>query len=890
MFDGVIEWDAEDKYDRRLKKFTSYRVGMTEDMLTSNYSSLGSQTVKNFLELERHKLVFAGDYVFISHKEREDWWIVDTAKGLFKVDDDWFAIWQDDTLLFYKDDVEIYDENFVYVTPTPEKTYENVKWVPKVVNVKDPLDQYQNHNLYFVEKIENADTIADFEYNLIRFYNDFTRDRTEFQTIRRGLGISYDPLSYNSRVAFPKITEYISLDYIWIDLYDEENDLDYAFDNEDTKLVYSYVMEYQSKQPDGLGGFVYPKDKLLVVARDGYNYDPNTNGFFYNVLEKLTDDTYDKYIFQERVVTSILEEELKRSVSSQQQDIETVFDVFVPSEGEISENNYFNFRGYWDVSTGNPPISNGSQKHGDYWLVSVQGEYNLTGINQTWGVDDVAVWNGNFEYWEKNNEIPNLTDEIQSRYKIDRTLVVLSKPEFDFVDENDNSMVTPYEKSGGMYLIKLSEIPLNIAAYTDIISVDTNAIETFGDNPFVLFSYTDKDDSRVRTIVVPMDRFTNKVFSADLTRILHKYPYENSNLTIYDVQFTDKHIIVYASDSKNTSLGTFAIIMENIGYNLPLGIRTNNMNVSYDTDLRDLTRKYQPFYRTEDADGEEIDDEEVAAFRATLQRYTPISAESENLAALVYMGYTDQKIEPESEPEQFTVTFPATGAQKDLKEQSNIKMQESLLLRVDGDPNDVNCDCSRQREILYVYDFEAMTIFYDIVNRVPDPNVYGVPSKVAVNKIDKTRDVYSRFQNVCRWESDWFEYYYDEGDTFPMRVRTKIRVNSYDQFQQFVPWGSNGILKYNWAIHFQVQYLQNDPETTIADWIDAILEETYKPIVEFDECNPVGQFYTTDLIDDGSTFPMVIVDDGSTIPNLVPAEPKDPWDVYDVPAAKISLT
>jgi len=83
-------------------------------------------------------------------------------------------------------------------------------------------------------------------------------------------------------------------------------------------------------------------------------------------------------------------------------------------------------------------------------------------------------------------------------------------------------------------------------------------------------------------------------------------------------------------------------------------------------------------------------------------------------------------------------------------------------------------------------------------------------------------------------------------------------------------------------------------EETQSSWVTAIDEEIYKPVVMYDECNPIGQFYTTSLIDDGSTFPMIPVepgstyDDGSTFP-MIPAEAQDPWDVYNIPAAKISL-
>jgi len=889
MFDGVAEYDDADQRGLRLERYTSFRVSISEDILLNNYPLMSGIIISEFMELDTHKFVLASGYVFISRKDRDDWWIVDSGvDSIHKVDETYFVLRQGSVLSFYSDTINLYDSSFDYVTPTPETTRENVEFIPQVINISDPLNEYHAHNLYFVEKVENSDTFSDFEYNLVRYNNNVALDQVGFQMVRRGLGISYDPLSYVSNAGYPRITQYVSLDYIWIDLY-EDGATTYDFDKEDAKLVYSYVMEYESKQPDGLGGFTYPKDNLLVVARDGYNYDPEGEGFYYRVISKLDSGTEDKYIFQERVVTSILREELNKSISKDVGDIKTVFDVFLLNSTTRYEDNYYTFKGYWNVSTGTGPVVVSGPDHGDYWKVDVAGTYNLNGI-KNWEVDDIIVWNDNFGYWEKNNEILDLTTTEITRYTIDRTLIALNTPEFDYIDEDDNSMVTPYEKSGGMFLVGLSSIEMDIDGYGDVYSSDSNSIETFGSDPFVMFTYKSNLDTRDKIISIKMNGFSPEVDRADITRILRQYPFQTSKISINTVEFTDKHIIVYCRDPKNTSIGSMAIVMENTGYNIPLGLRTNDMKVQYYVDFRSLTRENQPFYRVEDDDGEVIDDEEVAAFQATLERYTPINTQSETLAAVIKMGYTDQKIVATDEPEQFTVEFPSIGSSKDLKEQADKKMQERLFLRVDGDPLDVNCDCARQNDLLYVYDFEAMTIFYDIINRIPDPHIIPGLIKVPVYKKDIVRDEYSKFQDVCRWESSWFEYFYDEDDTFPMRVRTKIRVNLYEQYQSFIPWGSNGNLIYNWGIHFKVQFFDDDPTTTIIDWTDAIDEEVYKEIVEYDECNPVGQFWTTDLIDDGSTVPMVLVDEGSTFERLVPASIVAPWDAFDVPAAKISLT
>ena len=210
-------------------------------------------------------------------------------------------------------------------------------------------------------------------------------------------------------------------------------------------------------------------------------------------------------------------------------------------------------------------------------------------------------------------------------------------------------------------------------------------------------------------------------------------------------------------------------------------------------------------------------------------------------------------------------------------------------MRIDGDPANVNCNCDTQRDVLYVSNFDAMTLFYDLQTQTIDPKIYNVPSKIRVNKVGRKSDPYSQNLAVCRFESDWFNYYYDDANTLPVIVRTKIRVNLYDQFQSFVPYGGNGLLRFNWGIHFTVQYSTDDQGETLPTWVTSLDEEVYKPIVTNDECNPIGQFYTSDVIDSGSTFPTGILDESATIPTIIDLPLKDPWDVYDVPAAEISL-
>jgi len=302
--------------------------------------------------------------------------------------------------------------------------------------------------------------------------------------------------------------------------------------------------------------------------------------------------------------------------------------------------------------------------------------------------------------------------------------------------------------------------------------------------------------------------------------------------------------------------------------------------MSYDTEVRSRTRENQPWYRLYDTDGELIIDEEVQAMKDTLEIYSPINSIHDSLHALIDVGFTGQKYELDSNVDDYPVSFPnigPSGVTKQAKEQAALKLQDSLFLRRDGDPDDVNCDCSAQRELLFVYDFIPMTLFYDLETLTADPDVTGYPAKVRINRVGLQNDIFSGFEDVCRFESDYFYYSYDDGvSTAPIVVRHTIRLNLYSQYQSFIPWCSSSALRFNWGMHHYIEYLNDDPSTTIEEWTVAMDEEIYMPIQLYNECNPVGIYYTTNVVDDGSTIGC-------------PTALKSPWNVYDIPAAKISL-
>jgi hypothetical protein len=879
MFDGIIEEEDEDKNDWRLNKFTSPRIGIDEVNLKRNYpniSAIDNINITKYVELNKHKYVVAGSFLFMSEKDRDDWWIIDILDNFYKLNDDYFVVLRSDDIYLYSDNVNIYNTNYEFVAPVWTERETNVEFVPQVMNNSDKFNEYHNNNFYWIEKIDNEDdTLADYYYNLKRWHM-LSDGAVSLQMVKEGLGIGYEPLAFETnQSSYPRITDIVNVDYIWLDFH-EDNATTYDFRIQDVKMVYTFTYDYQFEKVDGTST-TYPMERLIAVARDGYDYDHDANGFYYQIISKLEDGSNQKYSFVHRVLSSQFDQELYKLLGSETVDIRSVFDIFIVQKSDTTYDDYFTAKGYWNANndTYSPPSTNPS--HGDYWIVSQDGNVELNGIKY-WQANDIVVWNGNFGYWEKNNQIPSIKDQTLSYYKLDHTIVALGTPQFDTPYSNpDNTIKSEYEKSGGMYLMKCSDVDVNVSNYSNVLSVDVNAIETFGDNSSLLYLYVDKNDSRFKVYSVKTFGFYDEHDRMDLSRVLKNFPLNTSIISIYKLEVTDKHIVVYCRDTRNTQWKTMVLVLENTQYNLPLELQTNDFNMSYDVDVRTRTRNNQPWYRINDENGDEVEDEEVAAFESILDRYSPITSQHDSIKGLMDLGFSNQKYDNSYPPENYPVVFPALDTTKYAKEQVYLKPQDSLFLRVDGDPDDVNCDCENQRKTLYVYDFEPMILFYDLDTGTGDPDVYGYPTKVALQKVGVVSDEYSGYETVCRFESDWFFYYYDSGETFPLYVRQKIRLNLYSSYQSFLPYCGKSELRFNWGMHHYIEYHDEREETTIEDWIVGLDEEIYKPVSEDDECNPVGTFYTTNVVDDGNTIGC----DGSL---------QNPWTLYNIEAAKISLT
>lgn len=436
MFDGINEKDELDEKGTRLNRYTSYRIGINELLLKQNYSDLSNikLNIISYLELNTKKLVVAEKtngykYVFISDKQREDWWIVDSnISKLIKMDEDYFAIYKNNSISVYSDSSNIYDDNFIFVSPSVIESVEDVVFIPKVINIEDKFNQYHNGVLYYVEYVEYTDTTdtipsVPYVYNLKRLRN--LNDNIIIEDIKPKLGISFDPYyKYEDIDTYPKISQYISFDYLWLNFYDKSATA-YDFDIRDVDIVYSYIMEY--KYEDNTGGSVEVKtSNFLTVARDGYNYDYENSVFQRRPLSTIEINLKDKYILQERVLSKFLETEMKKIISNNIKDILSVMDLFFIKENTSYSQEYFTNKGTWDANNSSNSKPSDSPSHGDYWVVSNDGNIILSGI-KNWRIGDVVVWNDSLGIWEKNNKISEIESGENSKYVIEHKLIFISE-------------------------------------------------------------------------------------------------------------------------------------------------------------------------------------------------------------------------------------------------------------------------------------------------------------------------------------------------------------------------------------------------------------------------------------------------------------------------------
>lgn len=886
-FDGVIEHDTKDTQNRRFKKLSSIREGITLESLLKNYSNIQIFTnvnlkITHYLELGIHRFVVADGYLFISRKDREDWHIINIVDDIYRLNSNYLVIKQYKTLSLYSDRINLYNpetNEFVLPETLPDINITDAEFTPKIINIEDKFNQYHENNFYFINlTYKPSGGFGCFQYNLKRIRHYTESDYLSVETIQPNMGITYLDLMYKGFGEFPQAEKIISVDYLWLNFYDPETTELLNFNPnpsdpnslQDVKLAYSFIIKEVVQVDDGDGGYTYPIHQFLCTTRDGYNYDWETIGFQYNVVGKIADDLVSKYILQERNVSNIFESELNKIIGDDVK-VQTALDLFVPQVQTINQTKRFTNRGYWDANNIQKAPPSFNPADGDYWIVSNAGGNELNGIT-VWNYNDIVSWNAKHNYWEKNNWLRQYPDEKNTVYAIEHKIIVIGDKEF-LNDEMKAS--SPYEKNCSMFEIQLSSLELNIENFSKIFWIDINPIEKFGVDADIILSYIDKSTLKPFIYYIKMNGFYRENTKLDMYRVMRGNPTIDAQPVIYKMEITDKTLIVYCekflnvADSKST-----AMILDNTTYLIPTGIRTNKINIYYDANVRTETRANQIYYREYTSSNEvntTITGEEVEGFKNVLARYAPINTENEWLQENIDVGISKQKIADGQIVDSFPITVPNFTGDAAIQEVSKLNMRDFVALRIDGDPEYPNCDCVRFSDILYLHDFAPMTLFYNYETQTANPNLDKVPSCVPAVKLGKLSDKYSNNEVACRFDTGYFYYtYYDGQSTLPTLVRSRFRINNFERLQRVLPQNASEPMVFNWSIHCQVDVFVDDPYATFAEWVTVTDEEIFAPLSKNNECSPSIIYYTS-MGDDPLT---TIV---------------GPWDIFNVPALKVNV-
>jgi hypothetical protein len=857
-FDDVVEHDRDDSKGRRYKRYTSPREGITVGSLLRNYKNIPlfqnmNLKISNYIELETHRFTLADGYLFISRKDREDWHIINIVDDVYRINNKYLGIKQLKTISLYSDEVSLYAENGDFILPEvdPNIIATNVEFVPKVINTSDKFNQYHTNNLYYVERTPVAG-IPDRRYSLKRIRHNTTFDTLSIELIQYEMGITYLDLLYVPSHVYPRVTSIASVDYIWFDFYDEADESFEFYPNtlipyslSPVKFAYSFTIDQITKIAEDSvpEGFVYPTGRYVCVTRDGFNYEHRDEGFYYSVLSEIDVDQSSKYILQEREIGSTFQTELDQMFGDATT-ARAALDLFVPSKFDITEKYNYVSMGSWDADNASQLPPSSSPSDGEYWVVSNAGNVRVNGI-EYWEPGNIIVWNGKLNQWEKNNEIANILGGTITKYGYIHQLVAIGTDEFL---GDTGKIKSPYEEANGFLFTRFSNIILDIESLAKIIYVDSNPIEKFGNNPDVIFSYYGKTTQTYLVYSVKMDGFAREHEIVDMNRVLKGFPGYSAYPSITKIEITDKHLIVYVDkyerveNSKST-----AIICENTNYNLPFGIRSNKANVSYNADVRLDTRERQKYfneYIIQDGVAVPVEDEEVDAFKLTLDRYAPINVNTDFIQADINVGISSQNIADGEMVDSFPIVVNNYGI-KEIKEISNLSYKDLFSLSTLGDPDDINCDCALQRTLLTIIGFNALSIYYDYDAEEMSSGVQNFPACLNAKKIGRVSDIYSRYNEVCRFDTGWFFYLADMLSDNPKLIRQRLRINLFDKVQvRGISIGSEGNT-FNWSLVSEIQVLSNDNLSTVpeSNWIPVSITESLMPQNVNGECNPIGSYW-----------------------------------------------
>jgi hypothetical protein len=366
-FDGVEEVDRDDPYGIRFRLFSSVRTGVEDKLVMKRYTNLYNSCGKTilddikvnkivkYLETQYHKLVIldiedSGNQLFVSKKERDDYHHQGPAQDIYEINELWFVVINGTKVSVFKDEEEYLDDDLSYETDAPafvpHVTYDNLRFIPKVINIEDEFNEYHLNNFWYIEEIKDGPNNPKPGYYLARIKYDRATDtisRTYYvdsDDNKQKLSFCFDPQHKSQGLPAFNVK---SIDHIWFDFGEDDLEEGEFFDtnNHPWRMIYSTRMlhRYSDINED------ITQSSSLNIWRDGNEYkNPN---FGRVDLGKIRFSSGKKYIFQEREINPVLEGLLKNHTHGIKK-IKGVFDVIVPDEETRINRTNYNNRGEWN--------------------------------------------------------------------------------------------------------------------------------------------------------------------------------------------------------------------------------------------------------------------------------------------------------------------------------------------------------------------------------------------------------------------------------------------------------------------------------------------------------------------------------------------------------------
>ena len=598
-----------DNDERVISKVNWDYLGMGEDELYK-LEDIYTQTRKEdfyklpitqYLEFNKHKICVAGFRVFISEKGRQDWYILSYATEVRKIGDKFIAIFGNGSVRIYQDDMSIYkieDDRVIHEYDKPT-----------------PIEifGYENDFLNRIEFIPNICNMED------------------------------------------RFGEYFDNKIYYISKLEEEDEINYSlrrirYDEDYNRIFEDTIIETLSISNDKtLQTETNPKKKLIFIKDLWLKlYEDDAQAFDFNSINPYYD---------------------------------VIFTFVIRYEDFAEVDGRFTNESHHVLCYGRDTHLHNSKEH-HWWYTSIAPLdcsllYKHCLVQRNPNDDLLRELNG-LIYNEHSENIEAVLDLIypqekffvgdEGRYSttyLDHKLLVIQKDIFDYPEEDDEgfepTIMSDYEKSGGIFQIPLSKIILPISKCCDILDIQFNTIHKFGIDPLVLIFYVSEGKHYIRSL--KMDGYYRNHNEFNVELVMKDFPTRGAVFRPYNIDLTDRHIIVFTNYPRINR--TIAVVLDNVDHILPLGTQTHDMNPTYDPNIAETMRLSQPDFKRaerisyETESGRKVESIHILkdekdegtlepTFDKLLRRYKPINISTSGMMPIFDIGRMNQLIDEDT--------------------------------------------------------------------------------------------------------------------------------------------------------------------------------------------------------------------------------------------------